>query len=290
MKTLGWIGLGHMGNPMASNLLKAGYKINVYNRSEEKTIPLIELGANKLNTPKSVVEQSDLIFIMLSDAKAIESVLTKEDGILKGIKEGKIIVNMSTISQNESKHFATLVAEKGGNYVDAPVSGSVGAAITSQLLILAGGEKEIVEVCKPYFDILGRETVYFGEIGKGSAAKLTINMLLGIMTQGFGETMLFGENLGLEKQQVVELISKSAMNNGLFQGKKNSYLSEEFPSAFMLELMSKDLGLVIGAAQDMKIKLPLAEEANKTFESAKINGKSKLDMAAVYLEIKENNK
>lgn len=289
MNTLGWIGLGHMGYPMAANLLKAGNKVIAYNRSEEKTAELQELGAIRGGTPKEVVANSDITFLMLSDGEAIRSVLTQENGILESVCEGKIIVDMSTIAPDESKAFAKLVAEKGGKYLDAPVSGSVGAAVGKLLLVLVGGEIEAVEICRPYFLSLGKDMIYFGETGKGTSAKLTINTLLGIMTQGFGEVLYFGEKIGLSKHQVIDLISMSAMNNGLFQAKKDMYSSEEFPSAFMLELMSKDLTLAKKAADDHDIELPLAKLAEEVFAQAKANGKGKLDMSSVYLEIKEKN-
>lgn len=289
MKKLGWIGLGHMGSPMAMNLIKEGNFVSVYNRSEDKVDALVKAGAIKMNTPKEVVEQSDIIFLMLSDGTAIRSVLTQGNGILDAGCNGKIIVDMSTIAPEESLEFADLISKKGGKYVDAPVSGSVGAAIGRLLLVLAGGEEETVEVCRPYFLTLGKDMIYFGENGKGTSAKLTINMLLGIMTQGFGEVVYFGEKIGLGKEQVIDLISRSAMNNGLFQAKKDMYLAEEFPSAFMLELMSKDLGLAKKASDDKQIELPLAKLADETFAKAKASGKGKLDMSAVFLEIKEKN-
>ncbi|MGG0540616.1 NAD(P)-dependent oxidoreductase [Priestia aryabhattai] len=289
MHTLGWIGLGHMGTPMAKNLLQAGYKMNVYNRSLEKTASLVESGATKLNSPKEIVEQSNIIFIMLSDAKAVHSVLTEENGVLNAIKEDKTIINMSTISPEESVSFAQLIEAKSGTYVDAPVSGSVGAAIGGQLVILAGGEKKAVEISKPYFNLLGKETIHFGSTGKGSSAKLAINLLLGIIGQGIGETLLFAEKSGLDKEKVLEMISQSGMNTPLFQGKKEMYRKEEFPSAFMLELMSKDLGLVKKATDHLDITLPLAETTYTTYHSAKENGKAKLDMAAVYVELRDQN-
>lgn len=290
MKTLGWIGLGHMGSPMAMNLLKEDNIVNVYNRSEEKTVALVEAGAQKVDSPKEVVANSDITFLMLSDGSAIRNVLTQENGVLEAVCNGKIIVDMSTIAPQESKEFAKMVEEKGGKYIDAPVSGSVGAAVSKLLLVLAGGDKETVEVCRPYFMMLGKDMIYFGETGMGTSAKLTINMLLGIMTQGFGEVVYFGEKVGLSKEQVIELISKSAMNNGLFQAKKDMYISENFPSAFKLELMSKDLGLAKTASDFHQIELPLAKLADETYKQAKKNGKGKLDMSAVYLEIKERNK
>ncbi|MHA2890663.1 NAD(P)-dependent oxidoreductase [Bacillus cereus] len=289
MNTLGWIGLGHMGEPMAMNLLQAGNKVNVYNRSPEKTTYLVELGATKLNSPKEIVEQSDIIFIMLSDSNAIQGVLTQDNGVLKAMRPGKVVVDMSTISPEDSLSFAKLVSEKGGIYLDAPVSGSVGAVKTGQLVILVGGENKAIEICHPYFNILGKETIHFGSNGKGSSAKLAINLLLSIIGQGIGEALLFAEKSGIDKEKVLDMISFSVMNTALFQGKKDMYRKEEFPSAFMLELMSKDLGLIKAEIDRMETILPLAEATNTTYRSAKENGKAKLDMAAVYLELKDKN-
>ncbi|PGC84462.1 NAD(P)-dependent oxidoreductase [Bacillus toyonensis] len=287
MTTLGWIGLGSMGAIMATNVLKAGNKVNVYNRSPEKTTYLVELGATKLNSPKEIVEQSDIIFMMLSNSDAIRDVLIQDSGILQAIKQGKIVVDMSTISPEDSVSFAQLVSEKGGIYLDAPVSGSIGSAKTSQLVILVGGEKKATEICQSYFNILGKETIYFGSNGKGSSAKLAINLLLGIIGQGIGETLLFAEKSGLHKEKVLEMISLSVVNTVLFQGKKDMYCKEEFPPAFTLELMSKDLELIKNETDRMKIILPLAEATNATYRSAKESGKERLDMAAVYLELKD---
>jgi 3-hydroxyisobutyrate dehydrogenase len=289
MHTLGWIGLGHMGEPMAKNLLNVGYKVNVYNRSPQKTVPLVDTGATKLNSPKEIAKQSDLIFIMLSDTNAVHAVLTSDNGLLEGICARKIVINMSTISPEDSLTFASLISKKGGTYLDAPVSGSVGAASTRQLVILVGGDKKAKDICQPYFDHLGKETIYFGSNSKGSSAKLAINLLLGIFGQGIGETLLFAEKSELDKEKVLQLISQSGMNTPLFNGKKDMYRTGDFPSAFMLELMSKDLGLIKAEADRLKTTLPLAEATNNTYLSAKENGKAKLDMAAIYLELKDRN-
>ncbi|WP_138493353.1 NAD(P)-dependent oxidoreductase [Paenibacillus pinistramenti] len=288
MQTIGWIGLGHMGEPMAMNLLEAGHKVQVHNRTISKTNSLVEAGAGRLDSPKELAERSDIIFLMLSDSNAVREVLQQDNGVLEAITEGKIIVDMSTLSPEDSLSLAKQVSEHGGTYIDAPVSGSVGAARTSQLVILAGGETKTVELCQPYFDVLGKKTIHFGSTGKGSSAKLAINMLLGIMGQGIAESLIFAEKSGLNKDSVLEMISQSGMNSPLFQGKKELYRHEEFPAAFMLELMSKDLGLAKAEAGRLGTVLPLADTANATYLSAKENGKGKLDMAAVYLELKKN--
>ena len=289
MTILGWIGLGHMGEPMATRLIQAGHTLNAYNRSRDKTKALAQVGAAILDTPRGIVEQSDIVFIMLTDANAINSVLTGNDGVLAALAPGKIVVNMSTIAPPDTVSFAELVSGRGGQYVDAPVSGSVGAAKTGQLVILAGGKKTAIDTCRPYFEVLGKGTIHFGAAGLGSSAKLAINLLLGVMGQGIGEAVLFAEKSGVDKEKMLELISLSALNSPFFQLKKDMYGRDEFPAAFMVELMSKDLGLVKAEADRMGTVLPLAETADSTYRSAKEHGKATLDMAAVYQELRDQN-
>jgi 3-hydroxyisobutyrate dehydrogenase len=278
-----------MGSIMAANLIKAGHAVNVYNRTPQKAEPLAKLGATVMPSPKDVIENSDVTFLMLTNAGAIKAVLDGEDGVLAGVNQKRTIIDMSTIAPEESKEFARLVAERGGKYVDAPVSGSIGAAAAAGLIILAGAlEQEIADV-KPLFEALGKKVISFGSIGKGSAAKLVINLLLGITAQAIGETMLFAEKLGLDRKSVIELISNSGMNTPLFQIKKDMFHSQEFPSQFMLELMAKDLGLISDAIAGVGLQLPLAKIADATFAGARDNGKGKMDLAAIYLELKEKN-
>lgn len=277
-----------MGVPMAMNLLKAGYTVAAYNRTREKTVSLAEAGATIFDLPKEIVANSNIIFIMLSDAKAIQAVFDMDDGVLAALAPGKIIVNMSTIAPTDAVLFAKLVSERGGQYVDAPVSGSVGAAKTGQLVILAGGDKVAIDTCQPYFDVLGKGTIHFGAAGMGSSAKLAINLLLGVLGQGLGEAILFAEKLGVDKEKMLELIGNSALNSTFFQLKKDMYSKDEFPAAFMVELMSKDLGLVKAEADRIGTVFPLAEVADKTYRSAIAHGKAKLDMAAVYQELRDS--
>jgi len=275
--------------PMARNLLQAGFGVNVFNRSPEKAASLVSAGAGQLQSPKEVVEQSDIIFLMLTNGASIKDVLTRTDGVLAAIEPGKVVIDMSTISPGESREFSRLAAERGGLYFDAPVSGSVGAAEMAQLIILAGSDVQSAAFYQPYFDKLGKKTIYFGGVGNGSTAKLVINMLLAITAQGAAEALVFAEKFGLEMEDVVEMISVSGMNTGLFQAKKQMYRSGHFPAAFMLELMAKDLGLINAEIEQMNLTLPLAAKAHQTYRQAENSGKGKLDLAAVYLEIREKN-
>lgn len=287
---LGWIGLGAMGNPMAFNLIKAGFALNIYNRTSSKIQNLKSLGANSFDNIKELVKNSEIIFLMLSNGEAVREVLISKNGILDSLSENKIIVDMSTISPLDSKEFYSLVKEKNCDYIDAPVSGSIGAAIAKQLIILVGGEEKAKEICKPYFEALGRATIDFGENSNGTSAKLSINMLLGVFTQAMAESITFSQKLGLDKEKVFEMISLSGMNTPLFQAKKESFSRNEFPSAFALELMSKDLGLLKQMIDNCNLNLPLSEISNETYLKAKEQGFGKEDMAAVIKTVKENNK
>lgn len=287
---LGWIGLGAMGNPMAFNLIKAGFALNIYNRTSSKIQNLKSLGANSFDNIKELVKNSEIIFLMLSNGEAVRELLTSKNGILDSLSENKIIVDMSTISPLDSKEFYSLVKEKNCDYIDAPVSGSIGAAIAKQLIILVGGEEKAKEICKPYFEALGRATIDFGENSNGTSAKLSINMLLGVFTQAMAESITFSQKLGLDKEKVFEMISLSGMNTPLFQAKKESFSKNEFPSAFALELMSKDLGLLKQMIDNCNLNLPLSEISNETYLKAKEQGFGKEDMAAVIKTVKENNK
>ncbi|RJO95771.1 NAD(P)-dependent oxidoreductase [Exiguobacterium sp. RIT452] len=284
--SLGWIGLGHMGVPMALRLRRAGYSINVYNRTAEKTAPLVTEGAVKLATPRAVVEQSDIIFIMLADGPAVTAILEQEDGLLSGTLSDKLIVNLSTVSPEQSLEYARHVEQAGGTYLEAPVSGSVGVAEAGQLVLLLGGDEKAIAVCRPYFEVLGKESIHFGAHGNGSSAKLAINLLLALVGEGVAETLLLGEQSGLDKDKLLQLIGASGMNTPLFQGKQDMYRQENFPTAFPLRLMAKDLGLITEAATRLTLDLPLAKTAHTHYQQALKDGHGDADMAAIYLSLK----
>lgn len=279
---LGWIGLGHMGVPMATRLLDGGHGLTVYNRTYEKTAPLTERGATAVKEAQDVVRQSDIVFVMLADGPAVASVLESVTDDLTG----KTIVNLSTISPEETKKMARLVEERDGIYLESPVSGSVPVAESGQLVLLAGGDADVVTACQPYLDLLGKETIHFGSHGSGSAAKLAINLLLAVVGQGVAETLLLGEGAGLEKEKLIQMISASGMNTPLFTGKRDMYRKNDFPSAFPLRLMAKDLGLITAEAKRQQIKLPLAQATDASYAEAKPTYDD-ADMAAIYLALQE---
>lgn len=287
MTKLAWIGTGYMGLPMARNLLKAGYEVSIYNRTPEKAEPLASDGGKLVSSPKEAANGAEAVFIMLTKGTAVEAVLEGEDGLLAGLAPNAIVVNMSTIAPGEARLFAQRIESAGGVYVDAPVSGSVAPAVNGQLVILAGGAEAAVEQCRPFFEALGKKTIRFGEVGTGSSAKLSINLLLGVMAQGISEALLAGEHAGLQREQLIEMIGESAVNTPMLAAKKDMWMNEEFPAAFMVSLLSKDLGLLTAEAKREGLDLPLAEAVDRTYADAVQSGKGELDMAAVWLELKE---
>lgn len=284
---LGWIGLGHMGVPMALRLRRAGHPINVYNRTVEKTESLVKEGAVALESPRAVVEQSDIIFLMLADGPAITAVFEQENGLLASKLSEKTLVNLSTISPEQSVSFAERIEQAGATYLEAPVSGSVGVAEAGQLVLLLGGDEQTIAACRPYFEILGKESIHFGAHGTGSSAKLAINLLLALVGEGVAETLLLGERAGLDKEKLIQLIGASGMNTPLFQGKQTMYRDEQFPPAFPLRLMAKDLGLITEVAKRLTLDLPLAATAQTQYQHALESGHGDEDMAAVYLSLKQ---
>ncbi len=290
MKKLAWIGTGHMGLPMARNLLKADYSVQVYNRTADKAAPLQQDGAVLASTPGEAVSDADTVFIMLTKGEAVKAVLEGEQGILKHIREGASIINMSTISPDEARDFAAMADEVGAVYVDAPVSGTVAPAEQGQLVILAGGSAEAVKQSQPYFDVLGKHTIHFGEVGAGSSAKLSINLMLGVTMQGIAEALVIGEHAGLQREQLLEMIGQSAVATPMLNAKQNMLLQEQFPSAFMVSLLAKDLGLLMDEARKNDIDLPLSTAASRTFADAVEHGKGEMDMAAIWLELQERNR
>ncbi|MGG4452571.1 NAD(P)-dependent oxidoreductase [Brevibacillus porteri] len=274
---IGWIGLGNMGIPMASNLLAAGYDVRVWNRTPGKAAALVALGAKETTTLSELVAQSDVLFTMVSDDDAVKAIYTGSDGLLSLPVQGKLAVDMSTISPDTSRFLAEQTKQAGLRFLDAPVSGSVGPAKEGKLVIMVGGEQADYEVAKPMLDKLGKAAFYLGPNGAGTSAKLAINLLLGITVQGVSETLLFARSLGIGTEQMLDIISESAVGTPLIRGKAASILADDYPAAFALKHMAKDLRLTHEAG----VSTPLAESVNATYRHALESGLGELDLMAI---------
>jgi 3-hydroxyisobutyrate dehydrogenase len=262
--TIGWIGLGNMGIPMSQRLIAADYPVTVYNRNREKETALKGAGANAAATPAELTSQTAVIFVMVSDDQAIRDIFQGENGLLKTSANGKLIINMSTVSPGISKEMAATCEKQGCQYLDAPVSGSVKQAETGQLVIMVGGATTAFEKATPVLQHLGRLVLRVGDAGAGNTAKLAMNLLLGIYAQGLAEATLFAQKHGIETKDFLNIFNNSALGNVFGKIKGDAILQDNFKAAFALKLIAKDLRL----AKAEGWNTPLAETTWQSFEQA----------------------
>jgi 3-hydroxyisobutyrate dehydrogenase len=272
---IGWIGLGNMGNPMVQNLLKAGYPVTIYNRSKDKEASLIKSGTKAASSPEELIKTCDVVFTMLSNDAAVKEVF--KNGLLHKSNSGKLIINMSTVAPATSRYLATQSSELGIEFIDAPVSGSVKPAQEGTLVILVGASKPNYEIAKPMFDVLGKIAIHVGEAGVASSAKLAINYLLGLNLQGLAETILFAEQNGVSKEDMLSIINEGACGNGITKIKAPSILNDSYPAAFALKHLVKDLGL----AKDAGLDSPLIHPLYDSYLSAQQEGLGEQDVMAI---------
>lgn len=265
MKTkIGWIGLGKMGIPLSIRLINAGYPLTVYNRTQGKEELLVSKGAFVAASPSDLMKQSDMIVMMVSDDQAVRAIFSEPEGLLNSGASGKIIINMSTVSSGVSIEMAALCKLRGNHYLDAPVSGSVKQAESGALVVMTGGDEGIFEQAKPVLDELSKLAIYVGKTGSGNTMKLAVNLLLGIISQGLSEAVIFAGNHGLEISDLLNVIQNSAIGSVYMKIKGEAILQNNFQAAFALKHIAKDLRL----AKDAGLNTPLGETALDSFGKA----------------------
>jgi 3-hydroxyisobutyrate dehydrogenase len=279
---LGWIGLGNMGNPMAKNLLKAGYELEIFNRSRYKEQDLLESGATSASTIPELIQACDVVITMLSNDDAVKEVFESANGLLSQDNPEKLIINMSTVSPETSRYLAKICAARQVRFIDAPVSGSVKPAQDGNLVILVGASDEDYLLAKPIFNVLGKVSIPVGEPGKASSAKLAINYLLGLNLQGLAETILFAEQSGIRKEDMLSIINEGACGNGITNIKANSILNDSYPAAFALKHLVKDLRLAKEAGLDSPLITPLYN----SYEAAQKEGLGDEDVMAIITSLR----
>ncbi len=281
MRSLGFIGLGRMGTPMARRLLQAGHRLTVHNRTRSKAEALVAEGAQWADSPRAVAQASEVVFMMLADSQASEAVLTGPEGVLAGAREGLIVVDMSTIAPAVSRRLAEQAARQGVTMLDAPVSGSVGPATEGTLTIFVGGPREAFEAIRDLLGILGRDIHYVGENGMGCAVKLAVNLILGVSIQALGEAFALGARAGIPPARLWEILSDLAVISPSLRNKGGKIVQGDFAPSFALRLMEKDLGLIVEFGRQVGASTPLAAVAQQTFLAAREHGWAEADYSAI---------
>ena len=281
MKHVGWIGLGNMGTPMALNLSKAGFPLTVFNRSIEKVKPFENTTVKIAQNITELVTQSDIIFTMLSNDEAVTKVYNEILG-MESI-EDKLFIDMSTISEQLSVDIAQKLKQKNASFLDAPVAGSTQPAANGALTIMVGGDADDLKTALPYFEKLGKFIKHVGPNGKGIATKLSVNYYLSILYLGLAETVLFAENNGINRSDLLEIINESACGSGATKVKTPLLINEDYKPAFALSYMQKDVML----AKKNGINFPLTDAVIETYAEALQSGMGDQDVIAVINYLKE---
>ena len=271
-----FLGLGIMGRPMAANLAKAGHEVTVWNRTPGKTVE----GARVVSSPAEAANGAEVVWMCVSDTKAVEDVLFGSNGVEQSLTEGMIIVDSSTISPMATCKFAERVKARGVQYVDAPVTGSKVGAEGGTLIFIVGGEDAVIERLKPLFAAMGKKIFRMGEIGKGHAAKLAMNLQIALIYEGFAEGLTLASKLGVDPATLLPLINASMVHSGVVEYKAPFVLRRDFSPNFPLRLMHKDIRLALEAAKESRVKLPGLETVEEIYEMATEDGHENLDFAA----------
>jgi 3-hydroxyisobutyrate dehydrogenase-like beta-hydroxyacid dehydrogenase len=271
-----FMGLGIMGQAMATNLAKAGHEVRVWNRTAGKQVE----GAVIAATPAEAARGAEVVWMCVSDTAAVESVLFGADGVEPVLTEGMIIADSSTISPSATVKFAERVAAKGVEYVDAPMTGSKIGAQGGTLVFIVGGREEVVDRLKPLFAAMGKKIFRMGETGKGQATKLAMNLQIALIFEGFAEALTLATKLGVDPAQMLSLIEATMVRSGVVDYKGPFVLQRDFTPNFPLRLMHKDIRLTLEAAREARVKLPALETVEEIYQMATEDGHQDLDYAA----------
>ena len=258
---LGFIGLGAMGGRMARRLLAAGYDLTVYNRTRERTRSLQQSGAKVAGTPNALAAGADVVLSSLADDAALEEVMFGPDGALASARPRTGFIDLSTVSPGTSRRLHDAALAKGLTVLDAPVSGSTPQAEQGQLVIFVGGEEEVYNTCKPILAELGREAVYMGPAGAGTAMKLCVNALLGLGLQALAEAIALGLKSGLPRERFLEVLGDTVVLSPSQKSKLDNARKGEYPATFPLRLMFKDFSLIEQRALALSVPMPLTAAA-----------------------------
>ena len=271
-----FLGLGIMGRSMAANLVKAGHELTVWNRTPGKDVE----GARSAASPAEAATGAEVIWMCVSDTKAVEAVLFGPQGVEQSLTQGMILVDSSTISPSATRKFAERVRPKGVDYVDAPMTGSKVAAESGTLIFMVGGEEAAIEKLKPLFAAMGKLFFRMGETGKGQAAKLAMNLQIALIYEGFAEALTLATKLGVNAETLLHVVQASMVHSGVVEYKAPFVLKRDFTPNFPLRLMHKDIQLALEAAKEVRAKLPGLETVEEIYEMATEDGHGNLDYAA----------
>jgi len=286
-KKIGWIGTGIMGGPMAKHLVSAGYKLNVYNRTKEKAKELISMGCTWFDTPAEIAVNSDVIITIIGFPKDVEECYFSEQGIFQKIKQGTILVDMTTTKPSLAIKISEQAGKAGAEFIDAPVSGGQVGAVGGTLSIMIGGKKEVVDSVMPLFQTFGKNMVYQGKAGAGQHTKMCNQVTIAGTMIGVCEGLIYGAKAGLDLNTMLESISKGAAGCWTLDVLAPKVVKGDFAPGFSVDNFVKDLTIVLEEAEAMKLSLPGVALVKQLYLSLKAMGKGSSGTQALYLVLEK---
>ncbi len=283
MAKLGFLGLGIMGGPMARNLLKAGHDVALWSHTAEKARELAAAfggQATPCATPREVAQRSECIFLCVGDTVMSRNAILGPDGLIEGAAAGTVIADASTVSPSESREIGRQLAERGVHFLDAPCTGSKPGAEGGTLTFMVGGDRQVFERVRPWFEPMGKQLYYCGGPGLGLHAKLTQNLILSNLLQAFNEGLVLSTKAGVDPQLMLEILNNSAARSGLIAFKAPAVFARDFRTNFSVKWMHKDIGLMLDSAQELEVPLPLTALTQQLFRAAMAAGLGDEDICA----------
>jgi 3-hydroxyisobutyrate dehydrogenase-like beta-hydroxyacid dehydrogenase len=282
MANLGFVGLGVMGSEMVSRLLSKGHIVTGYNRTRTKAQRLIDRGMRWCESPRAVCAAADVTFSMVSNEKALAAIMEGPEGILSAVAPGTFLVDMSTVSPHYSRSVAVQVREKGGDMIDAPVSGSVITLQEGKLSVMVGGRRETFERLKPILDDIGPKVTYVGDNGLALSMKIATNLSLAVQMMAFCEGVLLAEKSGIAREVAVDVLTNSAVASPMIKYRGPFVLSMPAEAWFDVNMMQKDMMLALDMGRALDVPLPTTAVSNEFLTAARGMGFAKQDFAVVF--------
>ena len=288
MKSIGFIGIGLMGFPMAKNLLKSGYNLKAYNRSQDKADRLKEFGAEISTSIKDVVTNSDVIITMLTDDAAVEKVMGSDE-FISNIKEGATVIDMSSVNPVITKKYFKILKEKNINYLDAPVSGGTIGAEEASLAIMVGGDEETFKQCYDLLKILGNPTLV-GPVSSGQISKLANQIIVGVTIGAVAEAVTLCEKSGTNPNKMIEALSGGWADSKILQTHGKRMINKDFTPKGKTTTQLKDMTNIINAGKAAETHLPISSLVKEMYKDLVADGQGNTDLSSLYKAIEKINK
>jgi 3-hydroxyisobutyrate dehydrogenase len=285
--TIGWIGTGLMGSPMAGHLLNAGYKLNITNRTKAKAEELIKAGCAWKDTPGAVAASSDVTVTMIGSPADVERCYFGQDGIFEGVNKGSILIDMTTTKPSLATKIDELSKSRGVDFVDAPVSGGQVGAINANLSIMIGGNREVVQSLLPLFEVFGKNIVYQGSAGSGQHTKMCNQITIASTIVGVCEGLIYGRKAGLDLNTLLSSISKGAAACWSLDVLAPKIVKADWSPGFSIDNFVKDLTIALDEADRMKLSLPGLALAKQLYVAIQAMGKGAAGNQTLYLAIEK---